>query len=300
MQSTPTMRFASTLAALALVTTACVVGADEPLDDPDDLIDPLLAEADPAALTAGVNGTACVGSPYNCKFRATGGPRVTTAGGEESWAVDPGASIRDGNGRAMFVQTGSRLTFNYGQTRYLAGAAHALALSTSNRSAGWYPIGRIAGETSFRARMGEVNARDPGRAQMACYRVRDSHDATIELRKVVFDSDSTHERVGDYLPLVRASGERSVNLVYSVPGFSLGGATTDHFPAGTRFQRVDVPTSTGKPSISIPTWIAGSDGHYTVRRGTLRFFYGYVRAADDVKRFGWMAEEALTPATGCR
>lgn len=210
MQSTPTMRFAS-LAALALATTACVVGADEPLDDPDDLIDPLLAEADPAALTAGVNGTACVGSPYNCKFRATGGPRVTTAGGEESWAVDPGASIRDGNGRAMFVQTGSRLTFNYGQTRYLAGAAHALALSTSNRSAGWYPIGRIAGETSFRARMGEVNARDPGRAQMACYRVRDSHDATIELRKVVFDSDSTHERVGDYLPLVRASGERSAS-----------------------------------------------------------------------------------------
>lgn len=61
-----------------------------------------------------------------------------------------------------------------------------------------------------------------------------------------------------------------------------------------------MPTATGKPSISIPTWIAGSDGHYTVRRGTLRFFYGYVRAADDVKRFGWMAEEALTPSTGCR
>jgi hypothetical protein len=35
---------------------------------PDDLLDPTVEEADPLALTAGVNGAACTGSPYNCKF----------------------------------------------------------------------------------------------------------------------------------------------------------------------------------------------------------------------------------------
>jgi hypothetical protein len=40
-----------------------------------------------------------------------------------------------------------------------------------------------------------------------------------------------------------------------VPGFGLGGASTDHFPAGTRFHRVRVPTSTGRPSITIPLWV---------------------------------------------
>jgi hypothetical protein len=134
---------------------------------------------------------------------------------------------------------------------------------------------------------------------MACYAIRNSHDATLELKKVVRDSTATHERAGNYLPLPRASGVRSANLVFSVPGFGLGGATTDHFPAGTKFQRVQVPTSAGVPSISIPLWVKASNGHYTKQSGEMRFFYGYVKAADGVKRFGWMAEDALQTSTGC-
>jgi hypothetical protein len=74
---------------LILATAACDVGE---VDDPDDLLDPTVEEADPLALTAGVNGAACTGSPYNCKFRATGGNRVMTAGGEESWGIEPGGA----------------------------------------------------------------------------------------------------------------------------------------------------------------------------------------------------------------
>jgi hypothetical protein len=92
---------------------------------------------------------------------------------------------------------------------------------------------------------------------------------------------------------------RSANLVFSVPGFGLGGATTDHFIAGTKFQRVEVPTSEGRPSITIPLWVKGTNGRYTKQSGELRFFYGYIRAADGVKRFGWMAEEALQVSSGC-
>lgn len=254
-----------------------------------------------AALVKGVNGDQCTASPFNCRFRA-GSSRVVTAGGDDSWGITPGASVRDGNGDVLATETGARLTFNFGQTRALAGKAHALALTTSNSSAGWYPIDHILGETSFRARMGEVNAKDPGAGEMACYEVRDASDPVLEPKKVVFDSPEGpdgHERAGDYLPLVRANGRRSVNLIFSVPGFGLGGATTDHFPAGEKFRRVEVPTDSGKPSITIPLWIQDGAGRYRTQSGTMRFFYGVVRAADGTRRFGWMAEDALAVSAGC-
>ena len=286
-------------ALVGLALGACVVGDTLDATDADDLVDPGELDDGALGLSAGINGTACAASPYNCKFRAEGGNRVLTNDGGEGWGVVTGASIRDGNGVVLGTQTGGSLAFNYGQTRLLAGKAHALALATSNGSAGWYPIDHISGEASFRAKNGNVDARDPGLGKLACYRVRNSHDAAIELKKVVFDSKVTHERAGDYLALPRTNGRRSANLVFSVPGFSLGGATTDHFPAGTPFQRVDVPTATGKPSISIPLWIKDGSGDYRRPSGTMRFLYGYVRAGDGVRRFGWMAEEALTPSTGC-
>jgi hypothetical protein len=279
-----------------ILFTACAVGAEAP---DGEMVDTASVSQ---ALVAGVNGDQCTQSPFNCRFRA-GSSRVLTAGGETSWGIDPGASVRDGNGDVLAVETRSRLTFNFGQTRLLAGKAMALALTTSNGSAGWYPIDRILGETSFRAHNGEVNAKDPGIGEMACYQIRNSHDPNIELRKVVFDSQSGitgHERAGDYLPLVRNNGRRSANLIFSVPGFGLGGATTDHFPAGTKFQRVEVPTDSGRPSITIPLWVQDGAGRFRAQSGTMRFLYGYVRANDGVRRFGWMAEDALAvSATAC-
>ena len=293
--------------ALASTAVACVSGdiglpdddEDVTNSDSDEVIDTNLPVAAGLQLTTGINGSACAASPFNCKFRASGGNRVVTQAGDESWGIAPGASVRDGNGNALTTQNSSTMTFNYGQTRLLAGKAHALALSTSNGSAGWYPLDHIKGEASFRSQNGEVNGKDPGRAKMACYQIRNTHDASIELKKVVYDAQTAHERVGDYLPLLRNNGVRSTNLVFSVPGFALGGATTDHFQAGTKFQRVDVPTASGKPSITIPTWIADGQGAYKKRSGSLRFFYGYVIASDGVKRFGWMSEPALQTATNC-
>jgi hypothetical protein len=284
---------------LALLVAGCIVG-DETDGDDDDWGNGEETASVIAAriLVPGVNGNECIASPFNCRFRA-GSSRVITGGGSDTWGIVPGASVRDGNGAALETQTGSSMTFNYGQTRLLAGKAHALALTTSNGSAGWYPIDHIKGEASFRARNGEVNGRDPRQGLMACYQIRASHDATLELKKVVRDSTAVHERAGDYLPLVRANGLRSANLVFSVPGFGLGGATTDHFAAGTKFRRVQVPTSAGVPSITIPLWVKNSAGRYLQQSGELRFFYGFVTAADGAKRFGWMAEDALVVSSGC-
>ncbi|MCW5807548.1 MAG: hypothetical protein KIT31_34645 [Deltaproteobacteria bacterium] len=293
------MKLLASLLPLALLALAGCALDDDADDDGDGDGDGEESSLEARVLTKGVNGDFCIASPYNCRFRE-GSSRVTTAGGDEAWGVEPGASVRDGNGAALVKQTGTRMTFNFGQTRLLAGKAHALALTTSNGSAGWYPIERIKGETSFRARNGNVDAADPGRGAMACYEIRDAHDPNLELKKVVRDSTATHERAGDYLPLVRANGVRSANLVFSVPGFGLGGATSDHFPAGTKFRRVAVPTSSGKPSITIPLWVKDGAGRYRKHAGDLRFFYGYIRSSSDgVKRFGWMAEDALAVSSGC-
>lgn len=248
----------------------------------------------------GENGNHCKASPYNCRFRG-GGSRVQNAAGDITWAITPGASVRDGNGDVLATESRTRLIFNYGQTRALAGKAHALAISTSNSSAGWYPFDHIVSEASFRDHVGNVDAQDPRDGKMACYEIRNSHDASIALKKVVYDSQEGpdgHERAGDYLPLVRKNGRRSSNLLFMVPGFGLGGAASDHYVAGTKFRRVSVPTSSGRPSISIPLWVANSNGRYIVRSGSLRFIYGYI-VGNGVKRFGWMALDALEVSSGC-
>jgi hypothetical protein len=282
-----------------LLLAGCMVG-----DDPDDIGDEDLvdtsAEITAHATRPGVNSDACTASPYNCRFRA-GDSRVLNAAGDDVWAVEPGASIRDGNGNVLAVQAGTRMTFNYGQTRELAGKAHALALTTSNSSAGWYPFDHIVSETSFRAHVGNVDAKDTHEARMACYEIKSTYDPALAVKKVVHDSKAGpdgHERAGDYLPIVRANGRPSANLIFSVPGFGLGGATTDHFPSGTKFRRIEVPTDSGHPSISIPLWVRNSAGRYLVRSGSMRFVYGYI-VGDGVKRFGWMALDALKVSTGC-
>ncbi len=284
------------LAALVLGSTfgLASLGCSADVDDGEE-VDDLSGE-----LTSGVNGTKCVASPYNCGFRATGGARVLTADGDDSWAVEGGASVRDGNGTALVTQGATKLKFNYGQTRHLAGKTHFLAMATDNGSAAWFPADHVVHEQSLRDKIGNVDAKDPHQGKMSCYEIRSTYDASIELKKVVYDSDSSHERAGDYLPLKRNNGKVSANLVFSVPGFSLGGAVTDHFPAGTKFQRVVVPTTSGRPSIDIPLWVDAGNGHYTKRSGSMKFVYGYiVSKSDGAKRFGWMAYDAIKPSNGC-
>jgi hypothetical protein len=95
---------------LLLSTTGCTIGQ---IGDAAELTDEVDEE-----LTAGVNGAACIFSPYNCKLRVHGGARVTTSDpDDDTWGVDLGAPILDGNGTVMGTSTKERITFNYGQRR---------------------------------------------------------------------------------------------------------------------------------------------------------------------------------------
>ncbi len=277
------------VATFVLVGAGCAPGDAESLDDET-------ADDQESALS-GANGSVCVESGYNCKLRASGGNRVSNAQ-ENLWAVDDDV-VLDGNGDVMGMNTRDHVEFNFGQTRRIGNRTYAFATSTSNSSAGWVPIDAIVSESTFRDRVGEVNAKSSGLAKMACYAVKNTHDASRELLKVVYDSTATHERAGDYLPLVRKNGKRYANLTYNVPGFALGGVAVDIFPAGTKFQRLDVPTEHGAPSIDIPLWKKDAAGRYRAKAGTMKFVYGSVSSKNGAQRNGWMAYESLTKSSGC-
>jgi hypothetical protein len=281
---------------VALVSSAC---GGEAVADDSTAAGETISTSQQAAYS-GVNGTYCLESPYNCKLQDPGGNRVPTNDpANDNWGLVTGVPIRDGNGTIMGTNTRTSSAFNYGQTRTFAGETYAFAVTTSNSSAGWLPESAILGRTSFEQKVGHVSALGSGLAKLGCYEVRNSHDTTLEVKKVVYDSTSSNERAGDYLPLVRANGLRSVNLTFNVPGLALGGPAVDHFPAGTKFQRLDVPTDSGAPSIDIPLWVQDSVGRYRTQSGTMKFIYGYIIAATTTKRNGWMAYDALQVSSGC-
>lgn len=282
----------SVFALLAVLAIGCAPG-DAEVDEVDD------TEEESDALSSGVNGGACLKSPYNCKLRVNGGNRVENAQGG-LWAVDDD-NVVDGNGDLMGVSTWDHLRFNYGQTRHINGRTYAFAMSTNQGSSGWFPLDAVTSEEILRDRIGEVNAKGAGLAKMACYAVKNS-DATPSRAalKVVYDTDSDNERVGDYLALVRKNGGRYINLAFNVPGFGLGGVAVDIYPAGTKFQRLEVPTDSGAPSIDIPVWKKDGAGRYRTKAGEMKFVYGYVVADDGTRRNGWMAYEALKTSSGCQ
>lgn len=289
-----------------IAMTACTADVDSVSgdgDDDGDFVD-TSQQFDAHGSVSGANGNVCKASKYNCHVR-DGGQRVTTpgkAGTDQKWAVSGGDSVYDGEGTPLAAQPAGSLVFNYGMLKTINGRQMALAMATANGSAGWIPTDHIVDRTTFLANDKAVDAKSPGTAHMSCYKVRDSDDKSLELKKVVYNSKEDpitgHERAGDYLSLVRANNKRSANMAYAVPGFSLGGGTDDHILAGTHFQRVDVPTDAGPPSISIPLWVQDSNGDFKKQSGTMRFIYGFIRT-NGVARWGWMSMDALEVSSTC-
>lgn len=261
-------------------------------------------DADAVKTYSGVNGGSCYASDYNCKLRNKGGNRIAHVDGSIEWGVNPGVNILDGNGDPMFVSKSNELKFNYGQKRTFGGKVHVFAMSTSNKSAGWFPLDAVKSKDVFKSRIGDATAHRSGLAKMACYEVRNDMDQKLAEKKVVFDTEldagDSGEAAGDYLPKLRANGKRSINLVYNTPGYGLGGPAIDHFPAGTKFQRLDVPTDDGPPSIDIPLWVQDGKGDFKKRSGELKFIYGYVVSKGGEVRTGWMAYPGLKVSSGCK
>jgi hypothetical protein len=285
------------VAALSLALAGCVAGAES--DDED------TGATEVAVKTkAGLNGGACALSDYNCKLRTKGGNRIAHLNGDLDWGITPGATLLDGNGDPLGVEDGKTLKFNYGQKRSFGGQPYVFALTTSNHSSGWFPLASVISSDVVAARIGDATAHRSGLKPMSCYAVKNASDAALESKKVVYDSTSapgpSGEAAGDYLPKLRANGKRSINLIYNMPGSGLGGPAIDHFPEGTKFQRLEVTTyNGGPPSIDVKLWSLDGKKHFKTPAGTMKFVYGYVVSKTGETRVGWMAYDALSVAKAC-
>ncbi|MGZ3455959.1 MAG: hypothetical protein ACXVEF_40510 [Polyangiales bacterium] len=291
----------SLVVVFAVSSVACIGTADgsDPAADEETGDE---RESESVSTSPGVNGGACYLSPYNCKLRVNGGNRIMHADGSLDWGVDD-AMLLDGNGDPLGMATNSTLKFNYGQMRMFHGKHYVYAMTTTTKSSGWFPLASVKSNDVLAGRVGNVDAHRSGLGKMACYEIRDDMDETLAEKKVVYDTTASPgpagEAAGDYLARVRANGKRSANLAFNVPGSGLGGPAIDHFPAGTKFQRLDVPTTSGAPSIDIKLWSQDSSGHFRKPAGELKFVYGYVVTKPGDVRTGWIPYPALRTSSGC-
>lgn len=301
---------------LVMMTAALVAGAAgcaaEAPDEGDESQSAAIA-SEASSLRDGVNSKGCRRSAYNCAlYPGTGTQRVRRADGGETWGVDPaflsaskGVPVLDGNGDLMAMSPKTSFTLNYGQTRRLGNRTYVMALSAGIGSAGWVPVDAFLHAESLRQKVGEVNARGAALKDLACYVVKSSFDASLDKYAVVKDAtDSNKPEPDDYLPKKRNNGKVYVNLAFSAPGDGLGAPAVDIFPAGTKFQRLDVPTweAGGAPSLEVKLYSkpAGSNTYSKLSDREMKFIYGYVKTNDGVVRYGWMALDGLAPSSGCK
>jgi hypothetical protein len=293
-------RFLAALTVVATLSTNACIATGTDSEETEETGDE--REAEGVSLSRGVNGGACYLSPYNCKLRVQGGNRIAHVDNTLDWGVND-AMLLDGNGDPLGMATNSTLKFNYGQLRTFGGAKYVYAMASTTRSSGWFPLSAVKSADVLIGRVGDADAHRSGLAKMACYSVRNDMDESLAAKKIVYDTKSpagpVGEAAGDYLARVRANGRRSINLAFNVPGFGLGGPAIDHFPAGTKFQRLDVPTGTGAPSIDVKMWLQDSAGRFRKPAGELKFVYGYVVTKTGTVRTGWLPYPALQQSTGC-
>ncbi len=278
-------------------------------------------ESEVTALRPGVNSSGCRRSAYNCALNpGAGTQRVRRADGLETWAVDPtwltdhgyvdpatnkpATPVLDGNGTLMAYSSKSAFTLNYGQIRRLGALTYVMALSAGIGSAGWVPVDAFQHADSLRDKVGDVNAHGTGLADMACYVVKSTFDATLDAFAVVKNAtESNKPEPNDYLPMKRSNGKVYVNLAFSAPGDGLGAPAVDIFPTGTKFQRLDVPTWEAGSGQSLDVKLyskpAGSSTYSKLSNREMKFVYGYVKTSEGVVRYGWMALDGLAPSTGC-
>lgn len=288
---------------VALSMTGCAAETDDEATDE--------TGSDLSSLRAGVNSSGCKRSAYNCGLHPGHGQRVTNAAGGEDWAVDPAwvkahggyVPVVDGNGDSLGKSSKTKFTLNYGQTRRMKNVTYVMALSAGTGSAGWVPIEAFQSVDSLRAHVGEVNAHGANLAKMGCYQIATTFDQQLEKYKVVKGAtDKDAKEPDDYLPQKRANGGVYANLAFSVPGDDLGAPAVDIFPAGTKFQRLDVPSweSGGAPSLDVKLYSkpSGSTKYTTESSRKMKFIYGYVESPEGL-RYGWMPLDGLDDAKGC-
>jgi hypothetical protein len=199
----------------------------------------------------------------------------------------------------MGLSTYTSFTFNYGQLRIMNGKKYGYAMSTGLGSSGWVEVDAIGASDSFEKQVGSMDAKGDNLAKLGCYEIASSYDKSLDALKVVKGAKDGGPEANDYLPQVRKNGKVYGTLSFNAPGDALGGANIDIFPAGTKFQRVDVPTDGKNPSLDVQLYSGKKGAAANTPAGTMKFIYGYIRAKSGEVRYGWAALDGLVVSNTC-
>jgi hypothetical protein len=242
-------------------------------------------------LAAELGGRRCVPADnrFNCtppetEFRH--GPRVlrSVADGDIRWPIHGDTHLFDGFGNDRGVVTESSVKINYGQRKRLHGRTVVYAWdvrTTGGAASGWIFEEKIVHRDRLRDRSPTLELPNPGHGEYdTIWVITGGNNASFEGLKV--NPDVGHAT--DYL--LRPGNV--VNIVYSVPGFHLGGFSVDTVPPGVVFRR-----SRGVEQIRIELY---DESNRRVNR-YMHFVYGFIHDGTQ-RRYGWMAKEALAQVTG--
>lgn len=248
-------------------------------------------------------------------------PHPLTAGADLEWEVREGAEVRDGAGVMMgtvasALQVGNRLVptskFNFGMSKVIDGRMYVYAFSVAIqptpwlsklldprdvsgghvRTSAWLPLDQIVDKETLLERVGIGKVKLP-RLPLEEERYRITGGDAGQYM-TAFGEMSIVKRIeigakpSHYLR--RPSG--TVNLVYSVPGFGLGGQGLDAFLVsdGAIFR----PARGAKVFIQ-PTYFPKRHPEAgEVSPHTMTFIYGAVEVKGSEPVYGWIAREALS------
>lgn len=263
----------SLVAAVALLLVGCVAPEME-------------TEHEASEMTTSELNPGCVESNFNCKlpdhaFDEKDRNRFFTPDGNIKWKIKPGTTALDGQGNVVGAVTSSTIEINYGQRKSIKGAPHVFGfrftITGDVPASAWIPEAAVVGDTS---NMPTVRHGNPGRADDTVFEITGGDPNTFKDAKgrnlKISKAGTGNLEANDYL--VRPSG--TVHLLYSVPGFQIGGLATDTLRADQQIQFI---RSKSVPAIEVPTFTTtGAAGP------KMKFLYGRVGTS-----FGWIARDAL-------
>lgn len=229
------------------------------------------------------------------------------------WELRPDTEVLDGAGVRMgtvppTLESGGRRVpvsmFNFGASKVLDGRMCVYAFSVVIQPAGggatvstsaWLPLDSVVDKEALVERIGLGNARLPALPlEPTGHRVTGGDPKQYltpfgELRIVRQWSASAGSPPVPSHYLRRPSG--TVNLVYSVPGFGLGGEGTDSFLVtdGVQFY----PAIGAKVFVQPTYYPVKSPQAGKVAPQTMTFLYGAVKSGHAAPVYGWIAKEAL-------
>jgi len=250
-------------------------------------------------------------------------PKPLSAAKPLDWELQPGTEVYDGAGVPMgtvpaTLKIGGRRVpvsmFNFGASKVLGGRICVYAFSVSIEpspavaklletgeskegrvaTSAWLPLDGVVNKEALLERIGLGKAGLPALPLEATgWRVTGGDP---KLYSTPFGELSIVRQVGSGpVPshyLRRPSG--TINLVYSVPGFGLGGEGTDSFLVS---DALEFYPARGAKVFKQPTYFPSKHPQAgKVSPQTMTFLYGAILCQGSAPVYGWIAKEALAPA----